>query len=139
MTSIGAVAAELGLSVETLRYYERAGLSGPARDGGGRRVYSEFDVDQLRLVVALRAVGIPIEPIRQLLAAKVRGAPSRVTAGRALQQLGAIDAALSDRQAQIEAAQSMIRGWIGEVGNWLGSAAGSDGAAPGSVGPAQRH
>jgi DNA-binding transcriptional MerR regulator len=28
MTSIGVVAAELGLSVEALRYYERAGLSG---------------------------------------------------------------------------------------------------------------
>jgi DNA-binding transcriptional MerR regulator len=65
VTSIGAVAAELGVSVEALRYYERAGLSAPARDSGGRRDYSEFDVDQLRLVGGLRAVGIPIEAIRQ--------------------------------------------------------------------------
>lgn len=77
MTSIGVVAAELGLSVEALRYYERAGLSAPARDAGGRRDYSPFDIEQLRLVTGLRAVGISIESIRQLLSAKVHGAPSR--------------------------------------------------------------
>jgi hypothetical protein len=33
------------------------GLSAPARDGGGRRDYGANDLDQLRLVVGLRAVG----------------------------------------------------------------------------------
>jgi DNA-binding transcriptional MerR regulator len=119
MTSIGAVAAELGLSVETLRYYERAGLSAPARDSGGRRDYSPFDVDQLRLVTGLRAVGVPIEPIRQLLSAKVQGAPSRATAERARDQLAAIDTALRSRQAEIKAARSLIRGWAKEIEDWL--------------------
>lgn len=130
MTSIGAVAAELGLSVEALRYYERAGLSAPARDSGGRRDYSEFDVDQLRLVGGLRAVGIPIEAIRQLLAAKVRGAPSRMTAERALDQLAAIDAVLRARQAEVKAARALIRGWADEIEGWLGTEA--SGKASGS-------
>jgi DNA-binding transcriptional MerR regulator len=119
MTSIGAVAADLGLSVEALRYYERAGLSAPARDHGGRRVYSPFDVDQLRLVAGLRAVGIPIESIRQLLSAKVQGAPSRVTAERARDQLAAIDAVLRGRQAEIRAARRLIRTWTNEIEGWL--------------------
>lgn len=121
MTLIGAVAAELGLSVEALRYYERAGLSAPARDRGGRRDYSQFDVDQLRLVTGLRAVGIPVESIRQLLSAKVPGAPSRATAERALDQLAAIDAVLRRRQAEIRAARRLIRGWAGEITDWLGT------------------
>jgi DNA-binding transcriptional MerR regulator len=119
MTSIGAVAADLGLSVEALRYYERAGLSAPARDRGGRRDYSPFDVDQLRLVAGLRAVGIPIESIRQLLSAKVQGAPSRVTAERARDQLAAIDAVLRGRQAEIRAARRLIRTWTNEIEDWL--------------------
>jgi len=119
VTSIGAVAAELGLSVEALRYYERAGLSAPARDSGGRRDYNEFDVDQLRLVTGLRAVGIPIELIRQLLSAKVQGAPSRVTAERALDQLAGIDAVLRSRQAQIAAARKLISSWSGDIRTWL--------------------
>lgn len=129
MTSIGAVAAELGLSVEALRYYERAGLSAPARDSGGRRDYRESDVDQLRLVSGLRAVGIPIESIRQLLSAKVQGAPSRTTAERALDQLTGIDAALRSRQQEVRAARALIRAWAAEIEGWL--AAGADGAAVG--------
>jgi DNA-binding transcriptional MerR regulator len=119
MTSIGAVAAELGLSVEALRYYERAGLSAPARDSGGRRDYSQFDVDQLRLVTGLRTVGIPIESIRQLLSAKVQGEPSRANAKRALNQLTAIDAVLRSRQAEIKAARRLIRTWASEIEGWL--------------------
>jgi DNA-binding transcriptional MerR regulator len=123
MTSIGVVAAELGLSVEALRYYERAGLSAPVRDSGGRRDYSPFDIEQLRLVTGLRAVGIPIESIRQLLSAKVQGAPSRVTAERARDQLEAIDAVLRGRQAEIRAARSLIRTWTTEIKDWLAAQA----------------
>ena len=118
---IGAAAAELGVSVEALRYYERAGLSAPVRDRGGRRDYSQFDMDQLRLVTGLRAVGIPIESIRQMLSAKVPGAPSRVTAERALDQLAAMDAVLRSRQTEIRAARRLIHGWVGEIKDWLGA------------------
>lgn len=119
MTSIGEVAAELGLSVETLRYYERAGLSAPARDSGGRRAYSEHDVGQLRLVTTLRHTGVPVDAIRQLLTAKVAGDTARANAERALDRLAAIDAVLADRQAQVGAAREVIRGWAEEIGCWL--------------------
>jgi DNA-binding transcriptional MerR regulator len=119
MTSIGVVAADLGRSVEALRYYERAGLSAPARDAGGRRDYSPFDIEQLRLVTGLRAVGISIESIRQLLSAKIHGAPSRVNAQRARDQLAAIDAVLRGRQAEISAARKLISTWATEINDWL--------------------
>jgi DNA-binding transcriptional MerR regulator len=47
--SIGQVAERTGLSVYTLRFYEREGifLSPPRRAPGGRRVYTEDDVDWL--------------------------------------------------------------------------------------------
>lgn len=119
MTFIGAAAAELGLSVEALRYYERAGLSAPIRDSGGRRVYSAFDLEQLRLVTGLRAVGIPIEAIRQLIAAKEPGADPRDNAERALRQLAEMDAMLQARQAELSAASRLIRSWRAEIDQWL--------------------
>lgn len=119
MTSIGAAAAELGLSVEALRYYEHAGLSAPARDSGGRRVYSASDIEQLRLVTALRAVGIPIEAIRQLLSAKELGAEPRANAQRAVRQLTDVDAVLQARQAELRAARRLISGWRAEIEQWL--------------------
>ncbi len=65
--SIGQVAERTGLSVHALRFYEREGLLTGAvrRDAGGRRVYSEHDVDWLDVCVKLRASGMPLPAIRQ--------------------------------------------------------------------------
>ncbi len=49
-----SVAAELaGLHPQTLRMYEARGLIRPARTPGGTRLYSESDVERLRLVQRL--------------------------------------------------------------------------------------
>lgn len=66
--SIGEVAERLGLSVHSLRFYEREGLMltlKVSRDGGGRRRYSEVDVEWLRICICLRASGMPIAQIRR--------------------------------------------------------------------------
>jgi hypothetical protein len=53
----------------------------------------------------------------------VHGAPSRVTAERARDQLAAIDAVLRDRQAEIRAARRLIRTWDTELEDWLAAEA----------------
>lgn len=66
--SIGEVAERSGLSVHSLRFYEREGLllsTRIARDGGGRRRYSEVDVEWLYICTRLRASGMPIAQIRR--------------------------------------------------------------------------
>jgi aryl-alcohol dehydrogenase-like predicted oxidoreductase/DNA-binding transcriptional MerR regulator len=65
--SIGELAAAVGLSVDTLRYYERAGLMRDPvdRDGGGRRAYGPRDVRWVSFVAKLRASDMPIGMIRR--------------------------------------------------------------------------
>src|SRR5580658_8596479 len=65
--SIGQVAERTGLSIHALRFYEREGLlATPVHRGpGGRRSYSEWDVEWLEVCVKLRASGMPITAIRQ--------------------------------------------------------------------------
>lgn len=65
---IGEVARRTGLSVHTLRLYERAGvLAGPVqRDAAGRRLYSEWDVAWLSNCVLFRASGMPLAALAEL-------------------------------------------------------------------------
>ncbi|MCW2792828.1 MAG: regulatory protein MerR [Nocardioides sp.] len=63
-----SVAAELtGLHPQTLRTYERLGLITPGRTGGGGRRYSHRDIELLREIADLTAVGIGLEGVRRIL------------------------------------------------------------------------
>jgi DNA-binding transcriptional MerR regulator len=59
--SVGEMADEVGLSVHTLRWYERVGLLDPVhRDSGGRRRYGDGDLARLRFLIRLRSTGMPV-------------------------------------------------------------------------------
>jgi DNA-binding transcriptional MerR regulator len=63
--SIAEAAEQAGLSVHTLRYYERAGLLAPVeRNGSGHRRYTPEDVEWIVVCTKLRATGMPIRRIR---------------------------------------------------------------------------
>lgn len=58
---IGELSARAGLSVDTIRYYERIGLLPRAgRDGGGRRDYDETILAWIAFLARLRVTGMPI-------------------------------------------------------------------------------
>ena len=66
---IGEASAASGCHIETIRYYERAGLmSKPARTEGGYRAYRPEEVQRLRFITRGRELGFSIEEIRSLLA-----------------------------------------------------------------------
>jgi len=72
--SIAKAAAETGLSIDTLRYYERIGLvEPPARDSGGRRTYSDEDLAWLHFLTRLRTTGMPIRMMREYAQLRHRG------------------------------------------------------------------
>jgi DNA-binding transcriptional MerR regulator len=63
-----SVAAELaGMGVQTLRRYESRGLLRPARTAGGTRRYSARDIDRLRRIGELVAVGLNLAGIAMVL------------------------------------------------------------------------
>lgn len=72
--SIARAAARSGLSIDTLRYYERIGLvEPPARDSGGRRDYSDDDLTWLEFLTRLRTTGMPIRMMREYAQLRHRG------------------------------------------------------------------
>jgi DNA-binding transcriptional MerR regulator len=81
--SIAEAAARSGVSVHTLRYYERAGLvvTPIDRTSGGWRRYRQLDLDWITVCTKLRASGMPIRTIRryaELIAAGPGNEPDRL-------------------------------------------------------------
>lgn len=65
---IGRVAQSTGLSVDTIRFYERQSLIPLARrTDAGYRVYDESTVDRLQLIGRAQSLGFSLQEIRELL------------------------------------------------------------------------
>src|SRR5258705_6370857 len=65
---IGIVAKKVGLSVDTIRFYERnALLPRPARTQGGFRRYGERDIETLAFIRRVQGLGFKLSEIRGLL------------------------------------------------------------------------
>jgi MerR family transcriptional regulator, heat shock protein HspR len=64
-----SVAAELvGMHPQTLRIYEQKGLIRPKRTAGGTRLYSEADVERLRLIQQLtNELGLNLAGVEHVL------------------------------------------------------------------------
>ncbi|VDG20606.1 MerR family transcriptional regulator [Lactobacillus paracollinoides] [Lactiplantibacillus mudanjiangensis] len=67
--SIGEVAQRLGVSVNTLRYYDQQGLMPDIkRSTGGKRLFEEDDLHYLYVVLCLKRTGMTISQIQEYVA-----------------------------------------------------------------------
>lgn len=68
MFTIGRLGRAAGVKVPTIRYYEQIGLLPEAeRSGGNQRLYGQAALDRLAFIRHARALGFPLEAIRDLL------------------------------------------------------------------------
>ena len=113
MHQIGEVAEAVGLSLRTIRYYEEVGVVPPSgRTAGGFRLYTDDDIERLRLVKQMKPLDFTLEEMRDLL--DVRDQLARDAAGgdreRLLERIGMYAAIARTRcealRAQLESAES---------------------------------
>jgi DNA-binding transcriptional MerR regulator len=119
--SIGQVADRTGLSIHTLRFYEREGIlvQPVRRAAGGRRVYTEDDIDWLTLCTILRGAGMPLPDIRryaELVQAGDGNEPERLDLLRRHEQR------ILDQRQQLDRCLDLIKFKIGVYADILGSA-----------------
>ena len=68
MLNIGQVAKQTGVTVETVRFYEKQGLiDAPKRSGSGYRQYPQETVKRLRFIQNAKEVGFTLKDISELL------------------------------------------------------------------------
>lgn len=74
--TIGQVSDMVGLSPDTLRWYERIGLLETIpRDAAGQRRYRALDLDRLELLIKMRATGMPLTEMHDYVAL-IHGGPA---------------------------------------------------------------
>ncbi len=66
---IGELSRQVGVDIETIRYYEKIGLlRAPARSANGYRAYDDAQIAQLSFIRHCRALDIPLSETGRLLA-----------------------------------------------------------------------
>lgn len=70
--TIGKVATQAGVNIQTVRYYERRGLLNPdGRRDSGYRLYTDEAVRKIQFIKNAQALGFTLREIMQLLRLKV--------------------------------------------------------------------
>ncbi len=104
--TIGALAKEAGVGVETVRYYQRRGLlAEPVRPRGEVRRYGPEDLRRLKFIRSAQAAGFTLNEIGELLELSVSDDRARV---RQLAQ--ARVAALDDKISELQEARKALAG-----------------------------
>lgn len=65
MYTIGQVSEISGLPVSTLRYYDKEGLFPNLQRKGGQRIFSDSEIESLRVIECLKQSGLEIKDIKQ--------------------------------------------------------------------------
>ena len=69
---IGELAKLMGVSQDTLRFYEKHGLLAPSlRSQAGYRLYSQADVERVGFILSAKRVGFTLNEIHDLLGLEV--------------------------------------------------------------------
>lgn len=77
MYKIGQIAKLTGLSIHTLRYYEKESLIFPKKNDNGDRLYSDEDIKWLNFLIKLRESQMPISKIKEYVSLFLQGNSTR--------------------------------------------------------------
>ncbi|MEW6296489.1 MAG: heavy metal-responsive transcriptional regulator [Thermodesulfobacteriota bacterium] len=113
--TIGEVAKQAGVHIETLRYYERQGLvERPPRSVSNYRLYTGDIVQRLRFIKHAQALGFSLQEIKELLS--LRAAPTARCADVRLRA----EAKITEIEAKMRALEAMKKALIKLVAECAG-------------------
>ncbi len=109
----GQLAAKAGVSVDTLRHYERRGLLPSARRlPNGYRSYPPEALDRVLLVQRALSVGFSLDELARLLRARDRGQPPcREVRALAARKLEEVEEQLQSLASFRETLRATLRDW----------------------------
>jgi len=109
MYRIGQLARAVGVSVDTVRYYEREGLLAPrARSAGGYRLFDDGDLGRLRFIRQAKALGFTLDDVAELFALQQGGGPRERVRVRAKRRVADLDRRIRELSAIRDALARLV-------------------------------
>ena len=117
---IGEVAAKVGLTERTIRYYEERGLlESVKRLDGGQRVYTDDDVRRLKFILKLKVLGLTLAEMQELETLYGRHRTNARVLPRLIELLEAHLATTKERIGELTALRDEIRSYREHVARRL--------------------
>ena len=109
---IGELAAKVGMTERTIRYYEELGLlDSVKRLDGGIRVYTDDDVRRLKFVRKLKVLGLSLQEMQELEGIYDRQRSNRTVLPRLIELLDVHLATVDARSSELHALRDEIRAY----------------------------
>src|SRR5258708_11188263 len=108
--TVGALAKQAGVKIDTIRYYERHGLlPKPPRTNSGYRTFTPASVERLRFIKQAQALGFTLNEVKQLLALRLSpGVTCTDVRNRAQAKLADIQQRIDSLHAMKRALQQLV-------------------------------
>lgn len=113
--TIGRLAKKACVGIDTVRFYERAGLlPKPERTASGYRSYANDDVDRLRFIRRSKALGFTLEEIAELLVLNAGKGSRSAVKTLATRRLGDLDRKIQELTAVRDTLAHYAKGCSGD-------------------------
>ena len=117
---IRELAAKVGVTERTIRYYEELGLlDSVKRLEGGTRVYTDDDVRRLKFIHKLKVLGLSLQEMRELEGMYKTQRSNRTVLPRLIELLDAHLSTVDRRISELHALRDEIRSYRGHVAQRL--------------------
>ena len=109
---IGELAAKVGVTERTIRYYEERGLlESVKRLDGGQRVYTDDDIRRLKFIQKLKVLGLSLAEMQELETLYGRHHTNAKVLPRLIELLDSHLATVSQRLGELAALRDEIRSY----------------------------
>ena len=109
---IGELAAKVGVTERTIRYYEERGLlESVKRLDGGQRVYTDDDVRRLKFIQKLKVLGLSLAEMQELETLYGRHRTNAEVLPRLIELLDSHLVTVSERLGELAALRDEIRSY----------------------------
>ena len=109
MVKVGEFSRKSGLSIDTVRYYEKLGLLKPDRSRSRVKNYSEADLEQVKTIIALKKFNLSLQDIQKMFELNSRYDYKSITEAEKLDVITELKCILDKAYAEVLTTEKQIK------------------------------